>query len=68
MLVEINENLIDEKISHSVTIVPRLDYSMKLLDDIVSQINEKRLVVNTSNQDFMSDFDESDKSHVSGFE
>ncbi len=68
MLVEINENLIDEKISHSVTIVPRLDYSMKLLDDIVSQINEKRLVVNTSNQDFMNDFDELDKSHVYGFE
>ena len=45
MLVRCNSDTLDyETISHSVTLVPRLDYSVNLLDEIIDVIEEKRFV------------------------
>ncbi len=65
MLVKCSVNSIElENISHSVTLVPRLKYSVNLLDDIIDVLFEKRIQLNKSNIGLIHDFDESDKLHV----
>jgi len=65
MLVKCSVNSIEiENISHSVTLVPRLEYSMNILDDVIDVLNDKQVQIKKSNQDLISDFDESDKLHV----
>ncbi len=65
MLVKCSINSIEiENISHSVTLVPRLEYSMNILDDIIDVLNDKQFQLKKSNQDLIHDFDESDKFHV----
>jgi hypothetical protein len=65
MLVKCSVNSIEiENISHSVTLVPRLEYSMNILDDIIDVLDEKQIQLKKSNQDLIHDFDESDKLHV----
>lgn len=65
MLVKCSVNSIEiENISHSVTLVPRLEYSMNILDDIIDVLNDKQIQLKKSNQDLIHDFDESDKLHV----
>jgi hypothetical protein len=53
-----------ENISHSVTLVPRLEYSMNLLDEIIDVLNGKQSELKETNRDLVHDFDESDKTHV----
>ena len=53
-----------ENISHSVTLVPRLKYSVNLLDDIIGVLFDKRIRLKKSNADLILDFDESDKLEV----
>jgi len=55
-------------ISHSVTLTPRLEYSATLLDEIVDVISQKRDDLKQSNKDLVSDFDESDKTHLRAIE
>ena len=50
--------------SHSVTLVPRLDYSVNLLDDIIDTLQEKRIELKTINRYLVTDFDIDDQSHV----
>ncbi|KEQ57054.1 hypothetical protein SCCGRSA3_01787 [Marine Group I thaumarchaeote SCGC RSA3] len=57
-----------ENISHSVTLTPRLDYSVSLLEEIVDVISQKRDDLKQSNKDLVSDFDESDKTHLQAIE
>jgi len=65
MLVKCSVNSIEiENISHSVTLVPRLEYSMNVLDDIIDVLNDKQIQLKKSNQDLIHDFDELDKLHV----
>jgi hypothetical protein len=55
-------------ISHSVTLVPRLEYSINLLDEIVEILEKKRNELKKSNKDFVTDFDETDKTHLKAIE
>jgi len=55
-------------ISHSVTLVPRLEYSVNLLDEIVEILEKKRNDLKKSNKDFVTDFDETDKTHLKAIE
>ena len=65
MLVKCSVNSIEiENISHSVTLVPRLEYSMNILDDIIDVLNDRQIQLKKSNQDLIHDFDEFDKLHV----
>jgi hypothetical protein len=65
MLVKYSVNSIEiENISHSVTLVPRLEYSMNILDDTIDVLDEKQIQLKKSNQDLIHDFDESNKLHV----
>jgi len=52
-----------ETISHSVTLVPRLEYSVNLLDEIIDVLDVKRIDLKESNRDLISDFDNNDDSH-----
>ena len=65
MLVKCSVNSIEiENISHSVTLVPRLEYSMNILDDIIDVLNDRQIQLKKLNQDLIHDFDEFDKLHV----
>ncbi len=57
-----------ENISHSVTLVPRLEYSINLLDDIVMILKKKRYDLKKSNRSLVDDFDETDNSHLRAIE
>ena len=48
--------------SHSVTLVPRLDYSVNLLNDIIEILQEKKIELKNVNQYLITDFDKNDKS------
>ncbi|MGH1568754.1 MAG: hypothetical protein ACRBBZ_06185 [Nitrosopumilus sp.] len=65
MLVKCTVNPLEiENISHSVTLVPRLAYSVNLLDDIIDVLNDKQSELKQVNKDLTHDFDESDKNHI----
>jgi hypothetical protein len=49
-------------ISNSVPLVPRLEYSVNLLNDIIDVIEEKRFDLRVSNQYLINNFDENDES------
>ena len=50
--------------SHSVTLVPRLDYSVNLLNDIIEILQEKKIELKNVNQYLITDFNEDDKFHL----
>ena len=50
--------------SHSVTLVPRLVYSVNLLNDIIEILQEKKIELKNVNQYLITDFDKDDKSHL----
>ncbi len=54
--------------SHSVTLVPRLEYSINLLDEIVEILKKKRNDLKKSNKSLVVDFDETDNSHLKAIE
>jgi len=65
MLVKCSVNSLEvENITHSVTLVPRLEYSMNLLDEIIDVLNGKQSELKETNKDLVHDFDESNKIHV----
>jgi hypothetical protein len=65
MLVKCSINSMDiENISHSVTLVPRLEYSVNLLDDIINVLFDRQIQLKKSNQDLIHDFDDLDKFQV----
>ena len=69
MLVKYNFDTIRyENISHSVTLVPRLEYSTHLLSEIVDILTEKLNNLKKSNSDLVLFFDESDKNHYIALE
>ena len=53
-----------ENASHFVTLVPRLDYSVNLLNDIIEILQEKRFELKNINQYIVTDFDKDDQSHL----
>ena len=55
-------------ISHSVTLVPRLEYSVTLLDEIIGILKKKRNDLKKSNSVLIIDFDENDKTHIKSIE
>ena len=64
MLVKHSVPLEQETISHSVTLVPRLEYSLNLLTNIVDILETKYREIKESNKSLVLDFDESDKTHL----
>lgn len=54
--------------SHSVTLVPRLEYSINLLDGIVEVLKKKRHDLKKSSRSLVVDFDETDNSHLKAIE
>ncbi|MCV0392511.1 MAG: hypothetical protein K5790_04355 [Nitrosopumilus sp.] len=63
MLVNCN-SLEIENISHSVTLVPRLDYSINLLSQNLEILKEKRQEVKKQNQILLEDYEHDDKTHL----
>ena len=57
-----------ENTSHSVTLVPRLNYSINLLDNIIKILQEKKFELKNLNQYLVTDFDVDDQSHVESIE
>ncbi len=55
-------------ISHSVTLVPRLEYSVNLLYDIIEILKEKRHDLKKSNRSLVADFDDTDNTHLKAIE
>jgi hypothetical protein len=65
MLVKCSVDKLEyENMSHSVTIVPRLEYSVNLLDEIIEILKKKRNDLQKSNQDF----DETDEIFLKAIE
>ncbi len=65
MLVKYSiDSLNPDTISHSVPLVPRLEYSVNLLNEIIDLIEKKRFDLKDSNQYFMNNFDENDESEL----
>ncbi len=65
MLVKCSVDSLEiENISYSVTLVPRLEYSINLLDEILEILDNKRDELKKSNKDLIHDFGELDKTHV----
>ena len=65
MLVNYDIDTIEsENASHSVTLVPRLNYSVNLLNDIIEILQEKRFELKNINQHLVTDFDKNDQSHL----
>jgi hypothetical protein len=65
MLVNYDIDTIEsENASHSVTLVPRLNYSVNLLNDIIKILQEKRFELKNVNQYIVTDFDKDDQSHL----
>ena len=62
------DSIESENASHSVTIVPRLDYSVNLLGNIIQILQEKRIELKTANQQLVTDFDQDEPSHVKSIE
>ena len=50
--------------SHSVTLVPRLDYFVNLLNDIIEILQEKKIELKNVNQYLITDFNEDNKFHL----
>lgn len=49
-----------DNVFHSVTLVPRLDYSHQLIDTLAELLKEKRRTIKKTNQDLPHDIEESD--------
>jgi len=65
MLVKCSANSLDlGNISHSVTLVPRLKYSVNLLNDAIDVLDSNRNDLKNTNKDLNVDFDESDELQV----
>jgi len=54
--------------SHSVTLVPRLEYSINLLDEILEILKKKRNDLKKLNKSLVVDFDETDNTHLKAIE
>ena len=62
MLINCNINSFEsENISYSVTLVPRLEYSVNLLNDVIEILRDSKTELKKSNKELIHDFDESDK-------
>ena len=65
MLVKCSiDTLESENTFHSVTLVPRLDYSVKLLTDIIDILQKQRADLKFLNKHLVTNFDEMDDSHL----
>ena len=54
--------------SYSVTLIPRLEYSENLLDEIVDILKKKRRDLKKSNKSLVTDFDETNTTHLKAIE
>ena len=65
MLVKYSlDALASENTSYSVTLVPRLDFSINLLSSIIEILQEQRIELKNLNKHLITDFDEFDQSHL----
>ena len=58
------DSIESENASNSVTLVPRLNYSINLLDNIIKILQEKKFELKNLNQYLVTDFDVDDQSHL----
>jgi hypothetical protein len=69
MLVNYSFDTVEsENASHSVTLVPRLEYSINLLDNIIDTLQEKRIELKLVNDYLVTDFNSEEPSHVKDVE
>ena len=69
MLVKYGVDTLEyDTISNSVTLVPRLEYSVNLLSEIIGLLDAKLADLKISNKDLVSYFDETDKTHLNSIE
>jgi len=69
MLVNYSFDTVEsENASHSVTLVPRLEYSINLLDNIIDTLQEKRIELKLVNEYLVADFNSEEPSHVKDVE
>jgi len=69
MLVNYSFDTVEsENASHSVTLVPRLEYSINLLDNIIDTLQEKRIELKLVNEYLVTDFNSEEPSHVKDVE
>lgn len=54
----------DFNIIHSVTLVPRLEYSLNLLSEIIEILHQKQTTLNRSNKEIAACFDEQNLTHL----
>ncbi len=65
MLVKYNVGTLEyANTSHSVPLVPRLEYSINLLDEIAEILKKKRNDLKKSNKSLVVDFNETDNAHL----
>lgn len=65
MLVKCSINSTEiENISHSVTLVPRLEYSINVLNGVIDVLDDKQIQIKKSNRDLIHDFNELDGLHA----
>lgn len=65
MLAKSNVHQLEyETVSHSVTLVPRLEYSVNLMTEILQILKKKRNGIKKSNKILVVDFDEGNQDHV----
>ena len=69
MLTRYNSEQSDDlNTAHSVTLVPRLEYSVGLLSEIVMTLDEKLIELRASNEDLGTCFDGQDPAHLQSLE
>jgi hypothetical protein len=69
MLVNYSFDTVEsDNASHSVTLVPRLEYSINLLDNIIDTLQEKRIELKLVNEYLVTDFNSEEPSHVKNVE
>jgi len=69
MLIKCNVNTLENvNISRSVTLVPRLEFSINLLDEIIEILEKKRHDLKKSNSSLVKNFDETDHAHLKAIE
>ena len=69
MLVNYSIDSIEsDNASNSVTLVPRLEYSVNLLENIIQVLEEKKIELKNTNYYLVTDFDMDEQTHIKSIE
>lgn len=54
------DSVYSDGVVHTSTLMPRLTYSSRILEELISQINKKRKITRNLNRSFLIEYDEAD--------